>query len=67
MPCKKKQNMNVKGVFNHCGCFYRRRADTHVHHSSWFENWKKMGRYHARKKSTQYYLPGIFDMTLTYC
>ena len=28
---------------------------------------KKMGRYHAMKKSTQYYLPGIFDMTLTYC
>ena len=43
--------MNVKGVFNHCGCFYRRRADTHVHHSSWFENWKKMGRYHAMKNT----------------
>ena len=42
--------MNAKGVFNHCGCFYRRRADTHVHHSSWFENWKKNGKISCHEK-----------------
>ena len=54
--------MNAKGVFNHCGwCFYRRRADTHVHHSSWFENWKKKWEdIMPWKKSTQYYLPRDF-------
>ena len=40
-----------------------KRADTHVHHSSWFENWKKWEDIMPLKNSTQGF--STFELTVS--